>query len=267
MQKPLSTSIVFLVLSVLLCGLRPPEEPPNKVKSILNQILDRGYIEVGITADYVPFAYFEPDSQSYQGIDIELAKKLAEDMDVELRFVTTTREQLMSDVLHRNFDVAMSGIARTVKQTLLTWMTTGYFEAGKAILIREKDKELFTSLKLADKPSVKIGVNTGGTNEIFAKQFIYQADIVFFENNLDIPEALQRGVVDIMLTDNIEAKVIADKTDGLFAVDPYHPLNQEVIAFAVPPGDEKWLNFLNQWILYQLDDGEIERLQKKWIGE
>lgn len=267
MKNRYTTSLQFILLSFFLSGFHSPKEPPKKSKSILNQIVDRGYIEIGITADYVPFAYFDVDKQAYAGIDIELAKKLAEDMEVELKFVSTSREQLTNDVLQRKFDVAMSGIARTVKQTLVTCMTTGYFEAGKSILIRKEDRELYSSLKAADKPGVKIGVNTGGTNEIFAKQFIYQAEIIFFENNLDIPVALQNDVVDVMLTDNIEAKVLSDEMIDLYAVDPYNPMNQEVIAFAVPPGDSKWLDFLNVWILHQLDVGEIERLQKKWIGE
>ncbi|MEM1137426.1 MAG: transporter substrate-binding domain-containing protein [Bacteroidota bacterium] len=266
-MKARSKIFLLVFVSFFISGHQPYQHNAKLPKSILDEILARGYIEIGVTGDYVPFAYFDKHKNTLKGIDIELAEKLALDLEVELRIVETTRSKLLYDLLNRKFDVAMSGISRTLKRSLLNIMTTGYFETGKSLLVRNEDQSRFSTLKDVDKEGIKMGVNIGGTNEIFARQFIKKAEVIFFENNLEIPQALLGGELDVMLTDNVEAKVLGDRIDELYAVDPYNPFNQEVVAFALPPGDSKWLSFLNLWLLHQIEVGEIDRLQKVWIGE
>ena len=120
----------FLFISF---GFTSPNNTPLKKNSILDIVLDRGVLRVGVTADYIPFV-FQDSKGNYKGIDIDLANQLANDMEVSLEFVPTTRKELTRDILLGKFDVAMSGLARTMKQALITNMSTGYFEGGKSLL-------------------------------------------------------------------------------------------------------------------------------------
>jgi len=253
----------FLFISF---GFSSPNNIPLKKNSILDIVLDRGVLRVGVTADYIPFV-FQDSQGNYKGIDIDLANQLANDMEVSLEFVPTTRKELTRDILLGKFDVAMSGLARTMKQALITNMSTGYFECGKSLLVRASDKEKFTSLSDANDPNITIGVKTGSTSKTFVELHLKNADIKVFDGQGILETALQNGAIDAVLTDNIEAKVIADKNSRFYAVDPYHPFNTEVLAFAFAPGDSKWQQFLNLWLLHQMEVGEIERLQHKWIGD
>ncbi len=267
MHKNESVRYLIGVTCLVLFGFTTPKEPSQKDQSVLDKVLERGLLRVGITADYMPFSYYDADRKSYQGIDIDLAKQLAKDMEVEVEFVPTNRKSLTRDILLGKFDVAMSGLPRTMKQTLITNMTTGYFESGKSLLIRQQDKVLIKDLASANKPKFTVGVKQATTSQKFAELYLSAAQLIFLSTPEDLKEALKNGVVDVVLTDNIEAKVLADMDAELHAVDPYHPLNTEVLAFAMPPGDKKWQEFLNLWVLHQLQEGEVLRLQEKWVGE
>lgn len=256
----------FFFFILISFGFTSPNNFPLKKNSILDMVLDREVLRVGVTADYIPFA-FQDANGNYKGIDIDLANRLAKDMEVSLEFVPTTRQELTRDILLGKFDVAMSGLARTMKQTLITNMTTGYFECGKSLLIREADKEKISGITEANNSNITIGVKQGSTSKAFADLHLKNAAIKVFDEHEALETALQNRTIDIILTDNIEAKVIADKNARFYAVDPYHPFNTEVLAFALAPGDSKWQEFLNLWILHQMEVGEIERLQHKWIGE
>ena len=258
---------IVVILSITLFGFTKVNNTPPKKYSVLDQVLTTGILRVGVTADYVPFAYYDNNANSYQGIDIDLANQLAKDMEVELALVPTTRASLTRDILLGKFDVAMSGIPRTMQQTLVTNMTTGYFESGKSLLIKKEDKERIKDVNSADKSGYIIGVKKATTSQKFAELHFKKAQVQLYQNLEEISNALKNGNIDVVLTDNIEAKVLADKDRTLHAVDPYNPLNTEVLAFAMSPGDKKWQDFLNLWVSHQLQEGEVIRLQKKWIGE
>lgn len=263
------TTIISLigVLAIVISGFTTVQNTHKKRFSILDRVLEKGKLRVGITADYIPFAYLDPQTNNYYGIDIDLAKQLARDMEVEIDFVPTSRRSLTRDILLGKFDVAMSGIPKTMKQTLITNMTTGYFESGKSLLVRKKDASKINSLESANKAQFTIGVKEATTSQKFAELYLKEAAIEFYQTPEDLQKALNNGVIDVILTDNIEAKVLADNDQNLHAIDPFNPFNTEVLAFAMAPGDKKWQDFLNLWIKHQLQDGEILRLQEKWIGE
>jgi cyclohexadienyl dehydratase len=229
--------LFLMALLFMLFGFTTVQKPPTKSNSILDDVIQRGYLRVGVTADYVPFAFYDSSQGTYKGIDIDLAKQLAKDMEVELRFVNTSRQELTRDILLGKFDVAMSGLPRTMKQTLITNMSTGYFESGKSLLIRQEDKESITNLANADQRNLTVGVKLGGTCQTFTELYFKNAGIRIFESHDEIKQALENGFIDVFLTDNIEAKVIADQEPAFYAVDPYNPLNMEVLAFAFAPGD------------------------------
>jgi len=255
------------VSAIFLVAFTTVHEAPKKRYSILDSVLEKGKLRVGVTADYVPFAYFDQKTKSYYGIDIDLARQLAKDMEVELELVPTTRRNLTRDILLGKFDVAMSGIPKTMKQTLITNMTTGYFESGKSLLVREEDASKLNNMENANGSKIFIGVKEATTSQKFAELYFNEAKIELYQTPEDLQKALKNGLIDAILTDNIEAKVLADNDKNLHAIDPYNPFNTEVLAFAMAPGDKKWQDFLNLWLKHQLQEGEILRLQEKWIGK
>jgi cyclohexadienyl dehydratase len=254
--------VPFVILWVFLAaGFVAAEQ------SRLDTILERGYILVGTTGDYKPFSYFNPDTEKFEGHDIDAAMKLGEALGVEVRFVKTTWKTLVQGILDEKYDMAMCGITRTLSRQKQVGLTDPYIKVGKSSLIREADKDRFKTLADIDQPGVKIGVNPGGTNEKFVQANIKQAEIVVIEKNLDIPGKIAAGEVDVMITDNVEAMLVAGKRPELYAVSPENTFTKDDFGYMLPRDEFTFLNWLNLWVHQMHEKGEFEQLKTKWIAE
>ncbi len=235
--------------------------------SRLNTILERGYILVGTTGDYKPFSYLNPSTGAYEGHDIGAAKKLGEALGVDVMFVKTTWKTLVEGILKKRYDIAMCGITRTLSRQKLVGLTDPYIKVGKSPLIRKADQERYKSLSDIDQPGVKIGVNPGGTNEKFVRANIKQAEVIVIPKNLEIPDKIVNGEVDVMITDNVEAMLVAAGRPELYAVAPEKPLTKDDFGYMVPRDDFAFINWLNLWVHQMVDKGEFQKLKEKWISK
>lgn len=118
-----------------------------------------------------------------------------------------------------------------------------------------------------DQPGVKIGVNPGGTNEKFVLANIKQAEIVVIPKNLDIPDKIAASEVDVMITDNVEAMLVAGNRPELYAVSPDKTFTKDDFGYMLPRDDWTFLTWLNLWIHQMHEKGEFQKLKEKWIAK
>lgn len=236
-------------------------------QSRLDTIMDRGYILVGSTGDYKPFSYYNEETKGFEGHDIDAAAKLAEALGVEVRYVKTTWKTLVQGIVDESYDVAMCGITRNLSRQKQVGLTTPYISVGKSPLVRTADKDRFKTLNDIDVAGVKIGVNPGGTNEKFVMANIKNAEIVVIEKNLSIPAKVEAGDVDVMITDNVEAMLVAGKNDKLYAVSPDKTYTKDDFGYMLPRDDFAFLNWMNLWMHQMHTKGEFETLKAKWISK
>ena len=246
---------------MVLAGILAQASQPSH----LDTIIERGHIVVGTTGDYRPFSFARSDG-SFEGLDIDAAHALGDALGVEVKFVETSWPNLVAGLRDGRYDIAMSGITRTLERQKVVGLTDAYFTLGKCPLIRKSDRERFPNLEAIDRPGVKIGVNPGGTNEAFVRKHIQNATIVVIENNLAIPNAVASAAVDVMLTDNVEAVLASRENDRLLAVSPDEPLTHDELAYMLPRGDPALRNWLDLWIHRMKLTGELDSIRQKWLG-
>lgn len=232
-------------------------------KDKVEEIMKKGVIRIGTTGDYKPFTYLNGDK--YEGYDIEVAKLIAKELGVKIEFVPTTWKTLISDLNEDKYDIAMGGITRTVKRQVEAQMSNPYLIFGKCYLVRKGEKEKYNSIEAVNKPSVKVGVNIGGTNEIFADEHLSRATIIRYENNLDVPVAVEKGEVDIMVTENPEAityEKINPKLEGSLTEST---LTKSQMGYMVHKDQQHLLNTIN-FILAELEvRGTISELKNQYL--
>jgi len=234
--------------------------------SRLDRILEKGVIRIGTTGDFKPFTYLNPDSDAYEGMDIDAAQMLGAALGVSIRFVPATWSTLSDGILDDRYDIAMGGITRTLDRQMSVGLTLPYITVGKAPLVRKTDQDRFLSLESIDDPSVRIGVNPGGTNESFVRAHFSRAQIQVIEQNLDIPMAVAEGKVDVMITDNVEAVLYANADPRLHAMHPDQPYTRDDFGYMLERDDQAFANWLNLWIHRMHMDGSFDKLRSKWIG-
>jgi cyclohexadienyl dehydratase len=238
---------------------------PQQPASHLDQIAQKGVLRVGTTGDFKPFSYLNPTTNAFEGHDIDAATLLAETLGVRVEFVKTTWPTLLKGIQENQYDIAMCGITRTLARQKVAALSHPYINVGKSPLIRAADRNRFKTPADIDRPGVRIGVNPGGTNQRFVDANVKAATVVVIEKNLSIPEKIIAGEVDVMITDNVEAMLMAKQDSRLYAVDPENTYTKDDFGYLVPRDDQTWLGYVNLWMDLAKLKGDFARLHAKWI--
>ena len=57
--------------------------------SRLDEIMKRGTLRVGMTGDYLPFAYLDKETSKFRGFDVDMAESLGKALGVKVEYVQT----------------------------------------------------------------------------------------------------------------------------------------------------------------------------------
>ena len=254
MHRILLRTVVLLLLAAL----------PARAQTVLDTILARGAVRVGLTGDYRPFS-IKDAAGKFEGFDVEMAESLARGLGVRLEIVPTTWATLLGDMQAGKYDIGMGGISVTLDRAKSAYFSAPVIRTGKAPIARCADQARFTSLTAIDQPGVRVITNPGGTNERFARANVKQAEIVVFPNNAAIFDELVTKHADVMMTDAVEARLQHRLHPELCAVNPDQPLDFSELAYLLPrdPALKAWVD---QWLHIQAETGEQQRLLAKWLN-
>lgn len=265
-KKILKISLIAFSLCIISCNtsLKVVEKqvaPVNTKKpSVLDAVLINKVLRVGTTGDFIPFSYqTNTQNKVYEGVDIELAKDLAKSLNVQLRLIPTTWKNLLSDLNASKFDMAMSGITITLTRQQQALFSIPLLANGKAAITRDEHVNRYQTLEDINQPGVKVIVNPGGTNEIFAKTNFPKATIIENEDNLSIFEKIVDGTADLMVTDAIETLVQEQIHPELEAVNPDEPFNFFEMGYLLPI-DHTFKAYVDQWLNLRLKDSTYQKI-------
>lgn len=246
--------LTMLVLAIVGAWLVSPEA---RAGADLDAIRARHALRVGTTGDYTPFTFRNPDG-SYTGADIDMARRLAERLGVEVVFVPTVWGSLNDDYKAKRFDIAMGGVTNLAPRAALGPFSRTVYVDGKRPIVRCGDKDRYTSIAAIDRPEVRVIVNPGASNEAFARANFPHANLTVHPDNATVFLEIAAGRADVMVTDGIE-------------VDHQAFLHQELCAAAVPAPftrlekaywpqpDAELLEIVNAWLDAQIASGAWQR--------
>ena len=257
--------IMTLCSSMVLAACSDSDDPTEQDNGKVAEIIERGILLIGTTGDYRPLSFCEPDG-TYWGFDIEVAKEIAKELGVEAVFIKTSWPTLTADVLAepQTFDMAMGGITITDTRCETMLMSEGYLANGKTILCRASESERYKSLTDMDKPEVRVMVNPGGLNEMFANENLMHATIIVHLKNEEIPTLIAEGEADVMITEITEAPYYVQTDSRLAAPLLNEPFNHGEIGVLMRKGQDDLLLIVNNIIQRMKSDGTLRRLHEKY---
>ncbi len=224
-------------------------------ESTIEKIMKRGTIKVGMDI-FVPYAMKDKKGELI-GLEIDVAKKLAEDMGVKVEFVPTKWSGIIPSLVAGKFDVIIGGMTVTPKRNVKINFTTPYYYTSQGLLANRKMTSGYTLADFND-PKVTIAARLGSTAAVAAKANFPKARLRFFDDEPSAVLEVRNGRVHAMVGGQpLPAHIAAESPDTLKAFSDQ--LAKEPICFGIRKGDVDTLNFFNNWI-------EIMH-SKKWIQE
>ena len=157
---------LVLGLAAVLAAL--PAAAESQAPDRLQTILDRGVLRVGTTMDTPVFSMRDPATGKLHGLDMDVLETLNSSLGVKLEYVKMTFGSMLADLAADKFDIAMSGMGRTLDRARVATFSKPYMRYGKLLLIRSADQGRFKTLADLDRPGLKIAYNRGGLNDRFA---------------------------------------------------------------------------------------------------
>lgn len=267
MRKILSIlcAVVFTLFALSACT---PANNTGEAKNRLEQIKERGYIEVATEPYFAPNEFIDPTKtgdDKYVGSDIEFAKLIAERLGVELRIIPLEFSAVLSSITEGKYDIAISALAYTTERAENMELTDGYYfnpnSQGYSLLVREEDAGLYSSLD--DFAGKKVVCQSGSIQEAFATS---QMDVEALDELLRVSSTtdgylmVSEGKADAAVCSVANAELYCEANPGLttlkdavkFESDPAF----DGTRAGIPKGETELLEFVNEIIAELLESGQ-----------
>ena len=140
-MKVLKTSLTLLLGLLLMLpaytgALAGETQQQLTSESVIETIKKRGKLMVGMST-FVPWAMRNKQGELI-GFEIDVAKKVAEDMGVDIEFVPTQWSGIIPALIAGKFDVIIGGMSVTPQRNLTINFTTPYAHSGMGIAASKK---------------------------------------------------------------------------------------------------------------------------------
>lgn len=254
--------IVAITLVLCACG---PKEPANHLEAIKQE----GKLVAGTSADYPPFESVD-ENGNMVGFDIDLINEIGKRMGVEVEIQDMPFDSLIAGVQEEKIDLSIAAFNYTEERDKTVDFTDAYYYAEDGFLVAEDFAGEITAPE--DAAQYKVGVQTGATADSWATENLLDAGLMSEENLFRYERMdqaaldVKAGRIDILITDYIPAQALAGELGGLKVV--YHAeVSTGPVNIIVPEGDVELTNALNEIIADLLEEGFIDELAKRHIGE
>lgn len=211
-MKSYLTHIFLLVF--LICGLVFPKE--ILADSTFERVIKNGYLQVSMTKlDHPPF-FMKNERGELIGVDVEIAKAMAEKLGVDVRFNRDANSfnEVIDIVSKGNADIGISKLSYTLERAKLVLYSNPYIKLRKALLINRiqyakiKAKRKATTLhELAAHEDFTVGVVSKSSYENFAKSLFPNSDVKSFVLwNEQVLKGVSEGALLAAFRDELEIK-------------------------------------------------------------
>lgn len=266
-MKPRLTGLIIALTCMLLAISGPSAFAATDVQkelargSTIEKVLRSGKLKVGM-ATFVPWA-MQSKTGEWIGFEIDVARRLAEDMGVKVEFIPTKWDGLIPSLLTGKFDIVIAGMMGTPKRALKINFTQPYDFTGTQICIhKDYVDKIKTPLDLND-PAYTVISRVGVTAAETAKKFLPKAQKRLFSDNGSMVQELLNGKATAIIQSLPEpAQLVAKNPETLALIEG--TLTREPISMGVRKGDPDTLAYLNNWIEVVRAEGFLKEKADYW---
>ena len=257
-----------MILSCAACG------GSSKAKDdLLEEIKAQGYIELCTEPYFAPFEFVDPSKtgdDQYVGVDIEIAKYIAEKIGVELRIVPLDFTAVLAGIADGKYDMAISAIAYSPSRAEAMRLSNVYKpnSGGYGFLTRAEDVDKYSSVE--DLKDAVVITQSGSVQEALYNQNVKACkEFKLVANMTDGYLAVAEGKADVCICSTESAQLYAEANGGLaipdfrFEVDPN--MNGTVVAMPLKDS-ESLLEVVNEAIAELNAQGKIDQWNEEYTA-
>ena len=227
-----------------------------------------GTIRVATTGTAMPYTYFV--GTELAGYDIELARRFAAWLGMELEFKVYDWNGLLSAAQGGDADCIMSNLYYTEEHAESIDFSDALFKVEVAAMVKDDGKSTQARGAYASIDELngkRIGVQTGTTAAEVIKERLPNAQISYFSTFPDMEAALKAEKIDGFPGDGLVVRMMAAEDSSLFVMD--EKLRSYDCGVVLPKNEkgDRLGKELNEWIAKAKESGELDAMVDKWVEE
>ncbi len=207
----------------------------------LDEIKESGKLVVGVFSDKSPFGYVDENGE-YQGYDVYLAERLAEDLGVEIEYVSTEAASRVEYLQTGKVDIILANFTVTEERAEQVDFADAYMNVALGVV--SHDDNVITSLDDLGEDDEVI-VISGTTAETYLTENYPDIKLQKYDAYAEAKTAFENGNGVAWANDNTEVIAFANENEG-YTVGIESLGSADTIAPAVSQGNTTLLNWLNE---------------------
>ncbi|MCT4633914.1 MAG: transporter substrate-binding domain-containing protein [Firmicutes bacterium] len=223
----------------------------------LEEIKAKGQLVLGTSADYPPYEFHKliDGEDKIVGFDIDIAKKVAEGLGVELVIKDMKFDGLLGALKANKIDMVAAGMTPTDERKESVDFTQVYYDAHSTIIIRDEDKDKYKDV--ADFDGVKVGYQKGSIQEeIFNSQFT-NSEAIGLNKLTDLIMSLKSGKIEgVIIAETVANSYVKVNTDLQFTGVDFG--SEGGVAIAFEKGNEDLVKAVDEILTVLIEDGSID---------
>ena len=257
-----------MILSCAACG-----GSRTAKGDLLEELTAPRYLELCTEPYFAPFEFVDPSKtgdDQYVGVDIEIAKYIAEKIGVELRIVPLDFTAVLAGIADGKYDMAISAIAYSPSRAEAMRLSNVYKpnSGGYGFLTRTEDVDKYSSVE--DLKDAVVITQSGSVQESLYNQNVKACkEFKLVANMTDGYLAVAEGKADVCICSTESAQLYAEANGGLaipdfrFEVDPN--MNGTVVAMPLK-GSDSLLEVVNEAIAELNAQGKIDQWNEEYTA-
>ena len=222
-------------------------------------------LTMATNAYFAPYEFYE--GEDIVGIDVEIAKAIADKLGMELKVVDIEFDSIITGVQTGKYDMGMAGMTVTDERKESVDFSDSYATGIQSVIVKEDSEIKSVDDILDEKATYKIGVQLSTTGDIYVTDDLGDAAaerVVEYQTGNDAVSALSSGKVDAVVIDNEPAKSYVAATSGLKILDTEYVSEDYAICFSKDNTELK--DKVNGALEELIKDGTVKAIVDKYIS-
>lgn len=245
-----------MALSMAACGSKQEASSSDEQTTTSG-----GTIVFGTNAEFPPFEYVGGEGvvDGFDGIDMAIAKKIAEDNGKTASINNMEFDSLLLALQNGQIDAVIAGMTITDERKEAVDFSEPYYTATQVMIVKD-DSDIKKASDMQDK---KIAVVQGYTGEECVKGLGYSYEA--FKKGSETILELMNGKCDVVVIDSATAEKYVGDNEGIKIVDDPEAFEAEEYGIAVKKGNTELLNQINASISKMKSDGTISSISAQYL--
>lgn len=259
-----ASKIAILGCASVLVFLQGCASSGDKPGGALTRIVDTGEIRVGMTGEQPPLTMIARDGE-FIGLDVDLMRVLALNMDVDARFVKVEFDRLLDALDADEIDVVMSGMTITPQRAARVNFIGPYLTSGKSLLTRSKELAAIRDPGRLNRRELRIAALRGSTSEDFVRGTLPSASLVLTPGLDEAVQKVMSGEVDALLADRETCAFAVLRFPDAGLLTSHSSFTLEPMGIAVPLDEPQLANLIRAYFQALADSDGLEAARVFWF--